>query len=441
MRFGEEFHWVKKNKGKGPVASSDVLADGNRTTVQAAIDSATSGATIKIPSGTWTWDGGVTLDGSKIINLIGAVDNTVTIVNTASAGSSLIHITESSLGHMRVGQLTFDSSTVNHAGDAGTHHIHVNNNPSGGRAVLIHDTDHLLGDGWNYKGVDGIHIHTNRGVLYRNSFNASFIAPQYINGIAAFRHKLLEGPYGLGQWESASTMGTLDVSGESNLYVEDCTFNGLAQCTDIDDSCRLVFRYNTCMDALVLSHGFDSSPYGCRQVELYNNTLDYGGNTVEDPTLGPVPMNVSSLIGMRGGGVWYIYNNQVADPSTPGGLWGGRNALLMELYTLRGNPYCETGSYPIYHQHGRGHNGTSYILDPIRIWGNTKLGTPWVTTGIGDPMFTATSGSHLYVHATDSCRGDGLTTADFVQVNRDFYLSDPGTYTAKAYPHPLRHDL
>lgn len=410
---------------------------GARATVQAAIDAASSTAasTITIANGSYTWTSGVTLNG-KPITILGESEGGVTLVDNLSAGQAFLEVTESTFGHIRIGKLKFDSRLVNNGGgNDAIMHIRFNG-VTGGKAILAHNNIHLLGDGWNYLGVDGYHIHVNRGVLYNNTFTATFTAAgNYLNGISAFRLKLHEGPAGLAQWESPSTLGMLDTTGENNLYVEDCTFTGLTQGTDFDDACRVVFRNNTCMDTLVLSHGFDSSPYGSRQVEIYNNVIDYGANTIEHPSLGPVPMNVSSMIGMRGGGVWRVWGNSIADPSTPGSLWGSRNAMLMELYTLRGNPYCELGAYPLYHQHGRGHDGSTYILDPIRIWANTKLDTPWVIGVAGTPSDAPS------VHNSDSCRGDGKTTADFVQLNRDYYLSAGPGYVPYTYPHPLRAGL
>lgn len=402
--------------------------------VQLAIDTAVARQTVVVPNGSCTWATGVSIPG-KAITLAGETQGGVTLIDNLPDGGYFIAIGESTSGHVEVKNLTFDSRTSSHV-DGGASQIRVSAN-SGGRAVLLHHNTHLLGGS---SKVDGIHIHANRGVIYLNTFTGTFSAPQYLNGTAAIRHKLREGVDGLAQWESASTLGTLDTTGELNLYVEQNTCTGLSQATDFDDSSRIVFRYNTFMDCLVLSHGYDSSPYGSRQVEIYGNAIDYGENTINHETLGPVPMNVSSMIGLRGGGVWRIWGNQIADPSSSGSLWGSRSALLIELYTLRGNPYCETGSYPIYHQHGRGHNGTSYILDPIRIWGNTKLTTPWVTTGAGDPIPVGVNdGTGLSVHNTGSCRADGLTTVDFVQLNRDFYLSAPVSgYAPYTYPHPLR---
>jgi PKD repeat protein len=395
--------------------------------VQNAIDLAVSGMVVGIPNGSAVWNQGVSING-KAITLTGESEGGVTFIDNLPDGGFGFVITESIDGHIILKNLKFDSRTKNHGSSTGAHVLI--SGVTGGRAVIAHHNTHLLGDGWNFAGIDAYHILVNRGLFHHNTITATFVGPAYLNGIAAFRIKLPEGPFGLAQWESPSTLGILDTTGELNVYMEDNILTGCAQGTDFDDSCRVVFRYNTCMDFLVLSHGFDSSPYGSRQVEIYQNSLGYGDNTVFDPILGNIPMNVSSMIGMRGGGVWRITDNLIADPSTPGSLWGARNAMLFEMYTLRGNPYCELGAYPIYHQQARGHNGVAYFQDPTYIWNNTKLTTPWVAGG--GPSDAPS------VHNTDSCRPDGKTTADFVVLGRDFFLSDPGTYTPYTYPHPLQ---
>src|SRR5690606_23480511 len=83
---------------------------------------------------------------------------------------------------------------------------------------------------------------------------------------------------------------------------------------------------------------------------------------------------------------------------------------------------CWKGGYPMPRQIGWGHNGSTYISDPVYIWGNTGGGnqTPALTE-----------------YSPDQC-GGGPSISQFVQARRDYVLGARPGYVKYPYPHPLR---
>src|SRR5207237_9186210 len=67
-------------------------------------------------------------------------------------------------------------------------------------------------------------------------------------------------------WDNASTLGTLDSSGTTNLYIEDSTFSYVGQAPDMDDNARVVVRHTSFIGSSGLTHG-PTSTYGGRQFE------------------------------------------------------------------------------------------------------------------------------------------------------------------------------
>jgi hypothetical protein len=379
----------------------------DRSAVQALVDAAVDGDTIIIPSGTCVWTGGVSING-KAITLAGS-SNTV-IVDGAPDGTYFVHIIESPNGHAEVKNLTFDSRSSSHGSGWPTFHVAIIR-ATNGRAVLAHDNTHLFSNGG---GVNAYFTNANRGVIYRNRITALMpVPPLYRNTFSAIRCK---NSADLSLWESPSTAGTLDLTGESNLYFEDNTISFLHEGTDFDDACRIVFRNNTLDNSNVLSHGWDSSPLGSRQVEVYNNTFLYGATGADG-----IPSNIGLLIGIRGGGTWYIHDNTI--PDIYSSAWGGSlGEIGFVLYGIRSNQ-CYNGGYPMYHQQGMGHNGTSYVSEPVHIWNNKQ------PSGANSP--------DPFVHDIQDQCGNNRTTAEFVQLNRDYFLTSKAGYTSYPYPHPL----
>jgi hypothetical protein len=222
-----------------------------------------------------------------------------------------------------------------------------------------------------------------------------------------------------------STMGTLDTGGISNTYVEDCNFTNLgipAGCTNIDDGGRAVFRHCTFVNTAFATHGQESSSYGLRFFECYNNSFQ-----VTDTTL-----NIPYFFYIRGG-TFVIHDNAI------GPLQYNNGPIVLIELGLRWSSTtvnCPT-QYPIAREIGQGwsggagsysypelpSDGAGYITDPAYIWGNDSQA---VYEGDFQP---------------DQC-GNNLTTAQFVQSGRDYFVGTPKPgYTPYPYPHPLRKNV
>jgi hypothetical protein len=96
------------------------------------------------------------------------------------------------------------------------------------------------------------------------------------------------------------------------------------------------------------------------------------------------------------------------------------------MKSIRASSGTDSYSYPEYPADGSG-----YILDPVYIWGNT------------DGANNSVDNSYIFGpdFSSDGC-GHGLTSAQFLQLNRDFYIGVPKpNYKPYTYPHPLRSNV
>lgn len=362
--------------------------------VQSAIDSANNGDTVVVPNGSCSWSSGVRING-KAIHLRGQSPTGVTI--THNAGSShLITVTESSAAPIHISDLNF-------VGGSGSEHTILMTASNNGRPILIHNNT------WQ-GNISAIRAHTNRGVIYSNSMNA--------NGADRSFLQCKPENLGMSSWESAHTMGTADTTGERNLYVEDNTITRVPlQAFDSDGNCRIVVRYNKFSDSAYTSHGPDTGTYGNRHTELYNNTFSFTNSGCSTPAA-----IMDYFIFVRGG-VWVIADNVIPDLNSC--YLGNKAEIKFQIQNLRRNSGpmpCWKGGYPMPRQIGWGHNGSTYISDPVYIWGNTGGGnqTPALTE-----------------YSPDQC-GGGPSISQFVQAGRDYVLGARPGYVKYPYPHPLR---
>jgi hypothetical protein len=175
-------------------------------------------------------------------------------------------------------------------------------------------------------------------------------------------------------WTTADSFGTRDTSGTQNIYIETNTFNGGSNgILDCDDNCRVVMRYNTFIDSGGFnSHGEDSSPYGMREFEIYNNSFTFPDQTCAGGN-GSLS-NINQYIWLRGG-TGVIFGNIMAPLYSS--CWGDKPEIRLSIRGAeddRPQGTCSQVTYPVPHQLGRNNNGASDFTDPIYIWGNT--GTP-----------------------------------------------------------------
>lgn len=347
---------------------------------------------------------------------------TTTITNNVTGGP-IFNITEDASHSTEITGIKFVLGTGN------AQHIAINYLASG-KPVIIHDC-------WaSASGSFKMFLfQTRRGLVYNCTFDGTFNStfPGPISNTQAIGIKW-EGTVAGATWATASTMGTADTNGDSNIYIEDNDFHGIVpQALDVDDNGRIVIRYNTFNNSGFVAHGQDTSPYGVRHYETYNNTFIY--NTNGDSR----DFNMSSgYFFARGGtGVWT--NNSMDDVNSA--WWGNPSEVTLTIQHLRRNAgccACETGGTPACRQVGFG-----YITGA----GPTKTACETANVGAGyegdlEPFYfwnnTGTIAIGLSDYSPDECSG-GPAVSSFIRSGTEYYpnTTKPG-WTAKTYPHTLR---
>ena len=297
--------------------------------------------------------------------------------------------------------------------------------------TLIHDC-WFENDGG---GVDAIFAASNQGLVWNCSFDDT-----WSQAAAAIT---LKWEFGAGDvsWRTNSTMGTNDLNGATNFYVEDCDFHGYLGVADFDSNSRVVFRHNLLDNSSISSHGADTGPIGLRHVEIYDNELifDNFGDCDGSLTL-PVPW----FFWLRGG-TGVITNNVL--PALSSCAWGNKGNIVFSVLNTRrsSGPYCCWGTYPaphqvgqgfgpgaVYHQYfptncwGQGQNFSYYTrAEPVYVWSNSGTGGNRVSLNQDD---------------TDEC-GNGQNVASYVLANRDYVIAPKPGYQKFTYPHPLATSL
>ncbi len=233
-------------------------------------------------------------------------------------------------------------------------------------------------------------------------------------------------------------MGTADTTGANNFYVETNDFHALQSAIDNDDNGRAVWRYNLMDNSQFSTHGADTSNYGERHFEFYNNTGVF--NAYSDGST----FNLNGWVFIVRGGTFVIANNTL--PVLQSGDYGSKpdvNLTVMNLQRNGGpNPCWGAGTsggalYHVPRQVGMGYvtgNGRdgegrttdsiTYVGDsePAYIWGNSRT-----------PLNVALS-DYGGTECTNPDR-----SANYIVLNRDYFngsTTKPG-WTPYTYPHPL----
>lgn len=365
---------------------AQTAASCSQTDVNNAVNAAAAGATINVPAGSCSWSNltiskGVTLQGAGTGKTNIALTGQVTL-NKASTV-------------MRIDGFSF---SVNGGGDSNKPIFIGGSWLNAQPIVFTNDAFNVSGSGLFRIGVPG-------GVIYSHD--------TFVGGWDDSFLQLKDPADSQGSWTHADSLGTRDTNGTMNIYIEDSNFTGgTNQGIDCDDACRMVNRHNVFNNSESNSHGYDTSPYGMRQFEIYNNTFN---NSRDSSQLS----NENQAVWIRGG-TGVIYNNQFADLA--GNYWGDKPEIRLNIRgaeDVRPQGSCSQVSYPVPRQLGQNYNGSSYFTDPIYIWGNT--GTVGISANWewGNPC--------------------GFSWNTFFQWGRDGVntgAAKPG-YTAYKYPHPL----
>jgi len=254
-----------------------------------------------------------------------------------------------------------------------------------------------------------------------------------------------------GSWTSDPTMGSADTTGLLNHYFEDNIMVGSTNgIMDADDGCRIVHRYNDLTYGMFNSHGYDTSRYGLRHFEIYENTYDRGDpDTLLGIESGDSQRygNVVQVIWIRGG-TGVVYNNSLEEIAS--GTWGACPTSCKPMIRISGRAYqepglitvsdvdltaktCGTLVYPERRQPGQSYVGGIQTTDPIYFWGNTNPAGGGSSSTWDDALIVEGWGGA-------SCGGD-ITV--WLASGRDYINpalsggSAKAGYTAYTYPHPL----
>jgi hypothetical protein len=401
----------------------------NAADVQAAINRATDGDTVIVPAGGCTWTTGIsfggkgiTVTGSGSAADTGAATSGGTTITVNYGGWGLVTITESANGNARLSNLTFEICSGGNAKpftivgiDSISHRPLVR-----GQLTRIYNNTFK----WHCSQGSTIINSSGAGVVDHNLFNADApVGPLYLNAISALRCKVQQDD-AFASWPTAATYGAADTNGTKNLYFETNTINHMNEMIDVDDACRLVFRYNTPTSSAFNSHGYDTSPVGARHYEIYNNTWVCGS------ALG----NNTNWISQRGGTAVITDNILPAMNATCNYVNGGNGvavrAVMQKLTRSDAGCWWSPFSYPVTRQIGWGWSGGKTVtqegygqdLEPTYFWNNTVNTAAAIVQSDTMP---------------DTC-GSGLHVYNYYQQGRDFYIgvAKPG-YVKYQYPHPL----
>lgn len=419
------------------LSSKDALtaASAGSADIQAAIDRAGDGDTVRVPAGTATWTSGVTIPATKGIKLIGDGIGS-TVCNLAGAYGVFLD-TRSTNSPVRLSGFTF----LNGPGRA----IQVNSRTTGARDWRI---DHCEFNG--HSGMDAY--------LYVEGYTFGVIDNcRFINTQRTFCVDAQTRPYdtsgssiiypGGYSWQQA-------IGDAAAVYIEDCTFS-LASSSilcNMGAGGRLVFRHNTVSGPTGMeTHSGCTNGYrNPRWIECYDNEFD----GVSGYWCG---MFLRSINGM-------IFNNSFSSY---------QQAIRFDSETICRSD-CNGGwnasnktVYPAQDQIGAGIDsgwGTPQSTSEakLRIWNNTMNGA-LTSPNIGSCDASAAMVQHdrdYFLQVTPFTGASGIGVGTLAQrpssgltAGRYYWATDTATlyrstgpsswqvqYTPYAYPHPLRNN-
>jgi len=399
--------------------------------VQYAINSASHGDTVIVPNGNCSWSSGINT--SKQIKIRGELKGSVNLTLSCpsctelSGGFVMFAITTGTSYKTEISNINFLTDIP-----AGTHNTNSKYITVSGAATdkppLIYDNYFNVPNYSIYMAVN--YLRYGGGVIYSNVFESTenaccatgpcgTVGGNCGSWSPAFVVKA--GESSAISWSTPSTMGMDDTTGLNNIYFEDNTINNLGTAIDCDDGARMVIRNNKFNNSSFTCHGADTSWYGVRHVELYDNEFNFNasGTWTLSGITGYYPLNLQAWWGNRGG-TGVITGNIM--PDIKSGLWGNKPEVLLQVQQIdrKAGPDPCCSLYPCFHQIGRGQDNR---LEPMYIWGNTGTGLP-------ESPSIAKSGY-------GECGGGGDPN-DYIQVNREYFVqtAKPG-WKRFTYPHPL----
>lgn len=321
----------------------------------------------------------------------------------------------------------------------GTAQSHVFYVQGTGAAPFFHDNRFTANPnlpGGSDSNRDVINFTTNEGVVYNNTFDCTQFNVAAVGGVTT--KEVSDN----GSWESVANWGSADTTGQTAIYVETNDFHAFGFGTANDDNGRMVVRYNLYNNSGMMgTHGADTSPFGQRYFELYNNVGVFNAYNTG------ATFNLNNWGYIRGG-TGIIFNNTLAAlNSTDYGSKPDFQLTVQNLQRNEGPDPCwgaGTSGGADYHAPrqfgfgyvtGAGHDGlgrtrdaNAYVgdIEPVYIWGNNRA--PLTLT---EPDYGSGNG--------DSCTGSTYdTNTNYIQSGRDYFPNTAKpSYTAAAYPNVL----
>jgi hypothetical protein len=255
--------------------------------VQTAVNTATTGTTVKIPAGDCNW-GAQQLTVPAGIYLQGAGQD-ATILRRVGTVSENVYLIAYNCSNGQQAKMSGFTLVGNGNGGIWDNGLGLLN---GCRDFKITDNKFTK---FIFSAVYVGDAPNQRGVIYKNNFIDNFSADLMNFGYGVV-------VYGGGAWPA------LDLGSQNAVFVEDNYFSGNRHNVASNNGSVYVFRHNKIVGqspakdfAMTDAHGVSTSPRGSRSFEIYDNQYETNiGSSVQ-----------RSAIGIRGGdGV--IFNNTVA---------------------------------------------------------------------------------------------------------------------------------
>jgi hypothetical protein len=417
--------------------------------VQAALNQASAGDTVRIPAGTCRWTTGVTWSAPANVTVLGAGDlstlgggDVTVIIDDYASNAPLLSIITNPTGSFRLAGLTIRGGTGNNTNikEAGVIGI-------GGRSKQVR-IDHLHIDMQAYQVLNAAKPLTFyddvAGVVDHIIIDLARQGPLHF---AATRYGTGLENYGDQSWAAPTGFGTSDF-----VFVEDSQFNAredpytpgsfFGTVSDCNGGGKFVLRYNTVVGAGFASNHPTGSALrgrGCRAHEIYGNTAMPAPDFNPQADQPPYAFSWMSSGGMlvwgnvsQGATKFFIYldtmrksNATYAQTATPDG-WGYCGTQFNGVGSgWDGNTSAISG-YPCLDQPGRGRSDLLAGLFPNAV--NTRTGTiAWPNQEL-EPIrewmntFTAVLG-----WGNDSSNRVNVASGAETRLaaNRDYYLFDP----------------
>jgi hypothetical protein len=402
------------------VSGTTYTTDGSQRDVQSAVRAVPDGrgAVVIIPNGSYVWTGQLTI--TKSLTLQGQTVGGVTITND-NPTTSMIVVNGSAKGHTIIEYINFVLAVAN---SNYLFTLDLNRNISSNYTALVHDCKFN-----NSTVYSWIVVCRANGIIF---WNDSFVGSgnNGLGGISFVCQRY--GP--ISSWNTPDSIGTRDTTGLMNSYVENCTFyDGPTGCSNFDDNSRVVWRYNKMINASLGSHGQETSIYGVRHWEVYNNTFIYSSSG-KGPSGASYPLNMNYWFEIRGG-TGVVTRNAMDDiPFNKTGV----QLNVFSINRLDSIP-CQT-AYPAARQIGIGwsassrkpygspivpQDGVGQVSDPVYIWNNSGTET-------ADPNYVG-----LNQYAPDDC-ANGERIETFLKQSRDYFVNvAKPEWRPYTYPHPL----